>query len=135
MSNDASTSSSRDVRIQLALDNAEEYIARLSTMSDKQLAEKLETIELQSEIAIQKRMDESIELLEIWRSQIIQARILKAENKIPDAPNEIELAIADVETYVSKAEEREEILSSEISNQPVRKPKIKEDNTDQMSLF
>jgi hypothetical protein len=126
---------SKDVRIQLALDNAEEYIARLSTMSDKELVKKLETIDLQSEIALQKRMDESVELLEIWRSQIIQARILKAENKIPDAPKEIELAIADVETYVAKAEEREEILTNEFSKQIVRKPKIKEDNSDQMSLF
>lgn len=60
---------SKDVRIQLALDNAEEYIARLATMPDRRLEEKLEAIHLQSKIAIQKRMDESLELLEIWRSQ------------------------------------------------------------------
>ncbi|HRD40179.1 MAG TPA: hypothetical protein PLC65_16250 [Bacteroidia bacterium] len=122
-------------RIKLAIDNWENYVAQMATMPDKELEKKLDLIHLQSEIAIQKKNEESIELLEIWRAQIIEARILKAENNIPDAPNEIELAIADIETTLAKAEERNEIID-ELS-QPLKshKPKIQEDNSSQMSLF
>jgi hypothetical protein len=126
---------SKDVRIQIALDNWDDYVAILAAMPDKKLAEKLDTIYLQSEIAVQKRMTESIELLEIWRAQIIEARILKAENRIPDAPNEIELAIADVETVVAKAEERKETIEDAFSPAKSHKTKIKEDNSNQTSLF
>jgi enoyl reductase-like protein len=87
------------------------------------------------ELAEQKRNTDSLELLEVWRSQLIDARIYKAENEIDDAPNEIELAIADIETVVAKAEERQEIIESTQPYQKVYKQKIKEDNTDQMSLF
>ncbi len=125
---------SKDVRIQIALDNWNDYVATLAAMPDKKLAEKLDTIYLQSEIAVQKRMTESIELLEIWRAQIIEARILKAENNIPDAPNEIELAIADIETMVVRAEERKEIIEEAFSTKS-HKAKIKEDNSNQTSLF
>lgn len=77
-----------------------------------------------------KKNTESLELLEIWRSQVIAARIYKAENNIPDAPSEIELAIADIETTLAKAEAREEMLN-ENTPQKVYKPKIKEDHSDQ----
>jgi len=126
---------SKDVRIQIALDNWDDYVATLAAMPDKRLADKLETIYLQSEIAVKKGMTESIELLEIWCAQVIEARILKAENNIPDAPNEIEEAIADVETMVIKAEERKEILEEAFLHQNTRKIKIQEDNSSQMNLF
>ena len=123
-----------NTRIKLALDNWDNYVTQLTTQSDKELEKKLDLIHLQSEIAVQKKNEESIELLEIWRKQVIEARILKAENNIPDAPNEIELAIADVETIVAKGEERAEILN-ETTSQKTHKPKIKEDNINQTSLF
>jgi len=126
---------SKDVRIQIALDNWDDYVATLAAMPDKRLAEKLETIYLQSEIAVRKKMTESIELLEVWRAQVIEARILKAENNIPDAPNEIEEAIADVETMVIKVEERKEIIEEAFLHQNTRKIKIQEDNSSQMNLF
>ena len=126
---------SKNVRIQIALDNWDDYVAILAAMPDKKLADKLETIYLQSEIAVQKRITESVELLEVWRAQVIEARILKAENNIPDAPNEIELAIADIETMVIKAEERKEILEEAFLHQNTRKIKIQEDNSSQMNLF
>ena len=90
---------------------------------------------MQAKIAIERKIISSIELLEIWREQVIEARIYKAENNIPDAPNEIEEAIADVETMIVKAEERKEIIEEVFSNQKVRKPKIQEDNSGQTSLF
>jgi len=88
----------KNSRTQQALNNWDSYVTQLATMPDSKLEEKLETIHLQSEIAIQKRMESSIELLEIWRSQVIEARIYKAENNIPDSPNEMGLAIKDIET-------------------------------------
>ena len=89
-----------------------------------------------NEIAEQTKNTASLELLEIWHHQIIEARIYKAENSIPDAANEMELAIADIETFVGKTEERQETLN-DFSN-PVKtpRPKVQEqDNDSQLSLF
>ncbi|MEO6242171.1 MAG: hypothetical protein ABIQ40_12610 [Bacteroidia bacterium] len=124
---------SNNSRIQEALENAEENIAFLATLSDKKLVEKLDIIHLQSEIAIQKKQTTSIGLLEVWRTQVIEARIYKAENNIPDAPNKIEIAIADVETVVAKSEERIEILEEMLPKS--KKRKLIENDDDQLSLF
>ena len=56
--------------------------------------------------------------MEVWRTQLIEARIHKYENNIPDAPNEIQQAIAEIETVTSQIEEREEILSHEPDPEP-----------------
>lgn len=138
MSKDTSTGSVRDIRIQQALENWDAYVAELATLSDSQLSEKLDVINLQSEIARQKNNLSSIELLEIWWRQVVEARIYKAENNIPDAPDEIELAIADIETFTAKAEERNEIFSEDlIIAKPVLKKKEENsgDNNQQLSLF
>lgn len=108
--------------IKRALVNWDNYIAQLTTQPDKELEKKLDLIHLQGEIAIQKKNEESIELLEIWRAQIIKARILNAENNIPDAPNKIELAIADIETTVAKTEERKEIVEEITQSEKVNIP-------------
>jgi hypothetical protein len=81
---------SKDVRIRLAQENWDEYVSRLTTMSDKKLSKKLDVIHMQAEIAFKSKNTTSLELLEIWRRQIIEARILKDEKKIPDTPDEIE---------------------------------------------
>src|SRR5436305_315231 len=83
-----------DIRIKDSLENHEQYVLTLACLPDKELARKLELVHMQSELAEQKKNTASLELLEIWRSQIIEARIYKAENNIADVPNEIELAIA-----------------------------------------
>jgi len=132
---------SNQLRIQEALENAEANIELLATYSDAELAEKLDTIHLQTDIAAQKNNTASLQLLEIWRSQIIAARIYKAENNIPDAPSEIELAIADIETTVARSEERQEALE-EYMNQVNPKPlgarsknPEKEKDENQLSMF
>lgn len=135
MSKDTSASSVRDIRIQLALDNWDEYVAQLTTLSDKELSKKLDIINMQAQIAHEKKITSSVELLEIWWRQVVEARILKAENNIPDAPNEIELAIADIETTFAKTEERKEIIEDTFAQTKSRKPKIEEDNSNQTSLF
>lgn len=122
-------------RISDAVENSETNIVFLATYPDNVLSDKLELIHIQMEIAEQKRNTESLELLEIWRSQVIDARIYKAENNIPDAPNEIELAIADIETTVAKGEEREESFTQEALSKRSSRPKVKEEDNDQMSLF
>ena len=127
---------STTLRIKGCLDNYEKYVVLLASLPDKELARKLNLVHLQSEIAERTKNTSSLELLEIWRAQIIEARILKAENNIPDTPNEIELAIADVETVVSKTEKRKKILKD--FNNPVKEshPKVQEqDNDNQLSLF
>jgi hypothetical protein len=128
---------SNDPRIRLALENWDAYVAQLATMPDKKLVEKLEVINMQAVIAQEKKITSSSELLEIWWRQVVEARTFKAENNIPDAPNEIALAIVDIETFVSKAEERNEALSG--FTQPVQqaRPKVQQqgDNDSQLSLF
>ena len=119
-----------------AIENTEANIVFLATMPDKKLIEKLETIYLQSKIAIKKGLTTSLALLEIWRSQVIEARIYKAENNIPDAPNEIELAIADIETIVAKTEQRQDIFEEiDPPVQRTRPKRFEQDDDSQLSLF
>lgn len=136
MSNDISTRSVLDPRIRLAIENWDAYVIQLANMPDKKLVEKLEVINMQAVIAQEKNITSSSELLEIWWRQVVEARTYKAENNIPDAPNEIELAIADIETFVAKSEQRQDVLDE--MTQPVEKsrPKVQQqDNDSQLTLF
>lgn len=128
---------SKELQLRQALENAEANIAYLATLPDSVLAEKLDTIHLQTKLAEQKQNTPALELLEMWRSQVIQARIHKAENGIPDAPGEIEAAIADIETKIAITGEREQTLA-ELA-QPVQpshaaKPQP-QGNESQLKLF
>ena len=127
---------SNDPRITKALDNWDEYVIRLASMSDKALVEKLEVINMQAVIAHEKNIATSVELLEIWWRQVVEARTYKAENNIPDAPNEIELAIADIETFVAKSEQRQDVLNEMTEPVQQSRPKVQQqDNDSQLSLF
>lgn len=125
---------SRATRIQECIDHHDEYVLVLAAMPDRRLREKLDTIHLQMTLAEQKRDTEALELLEIWRAQTIEARTYKAENNIPDQPNEIEEAIAGIETYIAKPEPELEII-----NEPAipirRKPQVTEDSSEQLTFF
>lgn len=131
------------IRIRDCIDNHERYVAMMATLPDRELAKKLELVHIQSEIAEKTRNTGSLELLEVWHNQIIEARIYKAENEIPDAPNEIELAIADIETFVAKSEERQEIINefsntAYLSENPIKpsRSKVQQQDIDsQLSLF
>ena len=127
---------SKEIQMRQALENAEATINYLAGLPDKILSEKLDTVHIQMVLAAEKKNTPALELLEIWRSQIIEARIYKAENDIPDAPNEIELAVADVETFTAKAEERQELLKefSTPLKQTIQKVQ-KEKNDNQLELF
>jgi len=124
------------IRIKDCIDKHDKYVAIMATLPDKELAKKLDLVHIQSEIAEKTKSTGSLELLEVWQQQIIEARIYEAENQIADAPNEIELAIADIETFVVKSEQRQDVLSE--MTQPTEKPRPKvqqEDNDSQLSLF
>jgi len=125
------------IRIKDCIDNYEKYVAIMATLPDKELAIKLDLVHIQSEIAYKTNNTGSLELLEIWRTQIIDARIYKMDNNIPDASNEIEEAIADIETFVSKTEDRQEILNdfSNPVNQSRPKVQQQQNNDSQLSLF
>ena len=86
------------------------------------------------ELAEQKRDTEALELLEIWRAQTIEARTYKAENNIPDEPNEIEEAIAGIENYISEPEPQPEIKDEPLT--PIRrKPHVTDDKSEQLTFF
>ena len=124
------------IRIKDCIDNHEKYVAIMATLPDKELAKKLDLVHIQSELAEKTKNTGSLELLEVWHQQIIEARIYKAENEISDAPNEIELAIADIETVVSKTEERQEIMNDFSSPVKQSSSEVQQrDNDIQLSLF
>jgi hypothetical protein len=125
---------SKEARIQQAKEQAEANIELMATWPHKKLSERLELVNIQSEIAEQKRDEAAMELLEVWRSQLIAARIHKYENNIPDAVNEIREAIADIETVEAQQEERKEIIE-EIYTQRRRPPPDKTGEQVQLPLF
>lgn len=127
----------KEIQIREATENAEANFNLLATLPDSVLAEKIDAIHLQMQLAEEKKNTAAIELFEIWRSQVIAARICKAENTIADTPNEIAVAIADIETVVVKAEQRQEVLN-EFKNpfkQQQHKEQTPHDNDNQLSLF
>jgi hypothetical protein len=125
------------LRIQDCISNHEKYVAIMATLPDKELAKKLNLVHIQSEIAERTKNTGSLELLEIWHQQIIAARIYKAENEIADAPNEIGLAIAAIETFVTKTEHSQKIMIDfSTADKPIRpKTQQKQDSESQHSLF
>ncbi|MHB8402407.1 MAG: hypothetical protein ACYDCN_10370 [Bacteroidia bacterium] len=125
---------SKDVRIQQAIDNWDEYVAYLTTLPDKKLVQRLEIINMQAQLAYKQNIESSSELLEIWWRQTVEARILKDEHNIPDAPDEIELAVRDMETIVVKSEERQDTFTQP-THEKLHKQKIKKVDDSQMSLF
>ena len=132
------------IRIKDRIDNHEKYVSILTKCSDKELAKKLELVFIQSALAEKAKNTASMELLELWYIQIVEARIYKAENNIPDEVSEMERVIA--ETYLNDAEEFQEEAKEESQEelnefQPVKRSRRKirrknNDNNDgQLSLF
>lgn len=124
-------------KIKLAQEKSIEWIELLAANSEKRLEKRLRVNHAQYAIAVKENMDDMCELLNIMERIIIEARIYKAEHKIPDAVNEIEIAIADIEILDSKTKKRQEILSK--INQPAEQirgeDKQQQDNYSQLSMF
>ena len=124
-------------KIQLAKENFDEWVKLYASESNMKLKKRLRVNHLQYAQAEKSGDAKAGELLNIMERIIIEAHIYKEENNIPDELSEIEREIADIETIVSKGEERQEI-SNEFNN-PVKqsRPKVQqqEDNDSQLSLF
>lgn len=130
------------VRIKDCIDNHDKYVEILAAKSDKELGKRLDLVHMQMDLAERNKNTASMELLEIWRAQIIEARIYKAENKIPDAPSDIELAIAELEAQQEITEQRQEILNetapTKIAEEEAPYPEKENkspDKPEQLSLF
>ena len=126
----------RKERIQDYEINFEYYVTELMKFPDVKLEKKLEIVRMQMELTIKNKDEETYESLKWWETHIIEARIRKHDEP-EQAPyyDEIEEAIADMETIIIKAEERKEIIEETFTNHKAHKPKIKEDNSNQTSLF
>ncbi len=123
------------LKIQEAIENANSWIETLAKKTDNDLERRLGINELLYKEAFKNKQADVCELMEIMGRIIIEARIYKAENNIPSEPSEMELAIAEANLNYVKAEERQEVIEEANTSQRAHKPKIKEDNSDQMSLF
>jgi hypothetical protein len=121
-----------DLRIEEAHEKAEEWIAFLATYSDARLDRRIDTIRKQQVIAEHNKDEKGFELLLIWEHITICARMHKEEHNIPDAVDEMEEEGKLIETVIVLAEKRQEIYSESVK---MSKPKIIEEDKDQMSLF
>ena len=126
-----------EYKIQLATENFDEWVKLYASESTEKLKKRLRTNHQQYLLAEKLGDTKAGELLNIMERIIIEAQIYKAENNIPDTQSEIELAIADVETFVAKTEERQDILTE--TTQPAKQSRSKvqqrQDNDSQFSLF
>lgn len=123
------------LKIQEAIENSAEWIKVLATKSDSDLERRLGINELLYQQAYKNKQADVCELMELMRRIIIEARIYKDENNIATLPNEMELAIAETEHVIVKTEQRQEVLNETEANFKAKKPKVKEEDNDQMSLF
>jgi len=123
-----------DIQIKQALDKSEEWIAFLATCSDDRLDKKLLINRTQQVMAVEQKNEKAWEYLKIMEEIIIHARIYKEENNIPDTIDELEENVKDIETYVQLPEMRKEIFT-ETDMVKARRPIVKEEDKDQLSLF
>lgn len=123
------------LKIQEAIENANSWVETLAKKTDSDLERRLGINELLYEQAFKNNQADVCELLELMRRITIEARIYKEENNILSEPSDMELTIAEANRNYVKAEERQEIMEDVPMPQKLYKPKIKEDSSDQMSLF
>jgi hypothetical protein len=126
-------------KINLAREKSIEWIEYLATKSEEDLEKRLRVNHLQHEIAMNEGKEDVCELLTIMERIIIEARVYKEENGISDNPNEIDLAITEMDAAIIRSEDRQEIFVDR--HEPVKsfvsKSIPSEENTDnnQLSLF
>ena len=123
-----------EIKIQEALQNANEWIAYLATRPDAELVRRLDTNAFQYEIAYKNKDEKLCEFMNIMHRILVEARIYKDEHQIPDEISEISLEVSQMEHVIAQEEIRQEVLES-LHPQRFSKPKIQEDNSNQISLF
>lgn len=123
-----------EIKIQEALQHANEWIAYLATRPDAELARRLDTNGWQYEIAYKNKDEKLCEFMNIMRRILVEARVYKDEHQIPDEISEISLEVSQMEHVLTQEEVRQEVIES-FQPQRISKPKIQEDNSNQISLF
>jgi hypothetical protein len=115
--------------------NFEYYVIEVMKFPDKKLAKRLDLIRAQMVYCEKNKDLETWQTLRWWELHTIEARIRKHD--LPEIPyvDEIEEAVADMETIVVKSEERKETIEEAFANQKTRRVKIQEDHSNQTSLF
>ena len=124
------------MQIEDATANSELYIQQLTTMSKKKLEKTLLVVRGQMQLALEQKFDEAYELLRIWEHQIITAIDLKSE--LPQGhkkADEMEEAIAHIETMQQKSEQRIQILEELNNTEDKSKADQKIQPEDQLNLF
>ena len=105
-----------NIRLQECIQNREQYILQLCSMSDVTLARKIDLIHEQLRMAYEEKNTDALELLQEWLRQVIAARIKKDTEKIADAPDEMKIEIERMEAMEAMdvmqqlADEREKVL-------------------------
>ncbi len=66
-----------DIKLDEAINNAEQFIKQLEKMDDKKLSKHLDIIRLQQQMAFEQNNHSAIELLYEYEKQIIKARVNK----------------------------------------------------------
>lgn len=123
-----------DLKIQEALQHANDWIANLATRPDAELVRRLDTNAFQYEIAYKNKDVKLCELMDVMHRILVEARMYKDEHQIPDEISEISLEVSQMEHVIAQEEVRQEVLES-LHPQRISKPKIQEDNSSQMTLF
>jgi hypothetical protein len=126
-------------QISHALANQEELIRMFAAEPEEKLADRLQVIYLQSVVCEKDRDIPTGEFLEIMRRIIIEARLYKWDNNIPDELDEMSQALAAMELAQEKYEHRKKILDKLSKpiivpepEQPKEEPKA---NNVQLGLF
>ena len=88
--------------------NAENYIEQMTNLPDKKLAYNLDMVQQQMEMAYKANQGGELELLQLWETQIIEARVIKfdaeqlEELKRNADKHIIQLAQSHTETQLNK---------------------------------
>lgn len=126
-------------QIKHALENQEELIKMFAAEPEDKLTNRLNIIHLQYVICEKENDILTGEFLEIMRRIIIEARLYKWDNNIPDELNEIEETLAELELAQEKHEHRKKLLAKlakpEITAHEEFKEAHKTDNSVQLGLF
>ncbi len=115
--------------------NFNQHVEELMKFPDSKLVRRLDLVRAQMVYTIKNKDEETYQTLRWWELHTIEARIRKHDLPEVSYVDEIEEAIKDIETIIVKAEERKEIIEDAFANQNSRQPKVKEDNSNQTSLF
>jgi hypothetical protein len=115
--------------------NFNNYVEELMKFPDKKLVKRLDLVRQQMLYCEKNKDLETWQTLRWWELHAIEARIRKHNLPEVEYVNEIEEAIANMETTIVKAEKRQEIIEETFVNQKTHRLKVKEDTSNQTSLF